>query len=278
MRKCFKAISVAALTVYMLFLVSQSQLANAGPTLNDDIQASLSMPVEYINYSISQVNGSLWATVDGQYMIYNSGFELLPLVYPTPPGTTNMSIWRDGVEVTWNNYTDFYPETLHQTGIGDWAMIYTVLDNVSDYFVLDIHYEHPVQFINGSYMFLYDLNVYPYLSESANKSVAYFAVNMNVNFTDLMVQTVRLDEPMAPIEYTTLNGDPAEISVQMVSEYGKPLLGDLLFSFTADEPRQISDQPSSWVTLLIAAIVLSIVILLGYIFFKRFRTKKQFND
>ncbi len=30
----------------------------------------LSMPVEYINYTIASLNGTLWAKIDGDYPIY----------------------------------------------------------------------------------------------------------------------------------------------------------------------------------------------------------------
>jgi hypothetical protein len=66
--------------------------------------------------------------------------------------------------MSWSNYTQIYPEALHHTAVGDWWMIYSNLENVSDYFELKIHYEHPLEMINGSYLFLYDLNISPYLS------------------------------------------------------------------------------------------------------------------
>ena len=31
---------------------------------------NLSMPVEYINYTITSINGTLWAKIDGDYPIY----------------------------------------------------------------------------------------------------------------------------------------------------------------------------------------------------------------
>ena len=229
--KFILAFALIAIIVLVLFLFSQRKPSSEE---NTETHASLSMPVEYVKYTITRVNGSLWAKIDGNYPIYNSGFTgSLPMVYPTPPGTTNISIKLDGVGVSWSNYSEVYPDALHHTGIGDWSMIYAVLDDVSDFFVLDIHYEHPIQLINGSYVFLYDLNISPYLSPSANKSIAYFTVKMDVNFTDLKVQTVGLDESPHSINCTVTNANPSEISVQMVSEYDKPLLGDLLFSFKA---------------------------------------------
>jgi len=268
-RASLNFVLLMALIAVVLFSVSEWQ-----PTfgLNGDAQASLSMPVEYVNYTITWVNGSLWAKIDGNYPLYNSGFTMLPMFYPTPPGTTNISLKLDGIEVSWRNYT----EDLHHTGIGNWSMIYAVLDDVSNFFVLEIQYEHPVQAINGSYMFLYDLNIRDYLSPSANKSIAYFTVTMDVNFTDLDVQTIALDESLNPINYTVTNGYPSEIVVQMVSEHGKPLLGDLLFSFKAVGPQGNGGQQVSLVEYAIAATIgIALVAVFGYLFYKRSRKRVE---
>jgi hypothetical protein len=52
---------------------------------------NLSMPVEYVNYTITSRNGALWAGIDGYYPIYVSEQPEcvfsgdLPMVYPMPP-------------------------------------------------------------------------------------------------------------------------------------------------------------------------------------------------
>ena len=57
---------------------------------------NLSMPVEYVNYTITSINGTLWAKIDGYYPIYllkqmNCSFNgEMPMVYPMPPQTTNI--------------------------------------------------------------------------------------------------------------------------------------------------------------------------------------------
>jgi hypothetical protein len=236
---------------------------------------SLSMPVEHVNYTITEVDGVLWAKIDGNYPIYNSGYDVLPMVYPTPPETTNISVRFNGALVSWSNYTELFPEALHHTGIGDWSMIYAVLDDVPSFFILEIHYEHPVQVINGSYMFLYDLNIRDYLSAPANKSTAYFNVKMDVNFTDLKVQTVALDASLHPINYTVTEGYPLDVSVQMVSEYDKPLLGDLLFSFSAPDLEQVGNQQVPWLLYSVVGVVVTLLVtLLGY-FLYRFSKKND---
>jgi hypothetical protein len=150
----------------------------------------------------------------------------------------------DDVEVEWSNYTEFYPDALHHTGIGDWSMIYCVLSPVPDSFVLRIHYEHPVEVINGSYVFLYDLNISPYLSASANKSVVHYTIRMDMEYADLSVNTVfGADESLKPIAYTVSGENPVELKVDEVSEFGKPLPGDLLVSFkeaNAQDPLSLA--------------------------------------
>ncbi|HEX9261243.1 MAG TPA: hypothetical protein VF893_01800 [Candidatus Bathyarchaeia archaeon] len=258
-------------TAMLLILFFSSVFGTLVYGADDEVEPSLSMPVEYVNYTIAWVNGSVFAKIDGQYPIYNSGFELLPMVYPTPPGTDNISLKLDGVEISWSNYTTVYPEDLHHTRIGDWSMIYTILDDISDFFVLEIHYEHPVQMINGSYMFLYDLNIYPYLSSSANISIAHFAVSMDINFTDLSVQTVALDESLNPINYTVTGEYPSTINVQMVSQFGKPPLGDLLFSFKAVNSEEQQIRWADWlIVMTVAGTLVAVVALFLYL-----RSKKK---
>jgi hypothetical protein len=220
----------AALMTLILFLAVTGKTINVS---NADTASPLAMPEEYVNYTITRVDGVLWAKIDGTYPLYYSGSDAaLPMVYPTPPGTTNISLSLDEVEVEWSNYTEFYPDALHYTGIGDWSMIYCVLSPVPDSFVLRIHYEHPVEVINGSFVFLYDLNISPYLSASANKSVVHYTILMDTEYADLSVNTVfGEEESLKPIAYTIAGEKPVEIKVDEVSEYGKPLPGDLLVSF-----------------------------------------------
>jgi hypothetical protein len=165
------------------------------------------------------------------------------MVYPTPPGTMNISLTMDDVAVEWSNYTGIYPEALHHTAIGDWPMVYCVLAPVPERFVLRIHYEHPVEVINGSYVFLYDLNISPYLSVSANKSIVHYTIRMDTDYTDLSVNTVfGAEETLKPIAYEISDEKPLEIRIDEVSEFDKSLPGDLLVSFkegNSQEPLSV---------------------------------------
>jgi hypothetical protein len=208
----------------------------------------IAMPDEYINYTITSINGSLWAKIDGVYplhILFGPGQEYtwdtasykvvsnpLTLVYPTPPGTTNIIVKMNETELSWNNYTEIYPEALHNTALGDWSMINCTIYSIPEYFTLRIHYEHPVMLINGSYTFLYDLNISPYLSPWSTQSTAYFTVRMETNYTNLDVNTIATDETLTPINHTaTRDGTAETVTFQIVSEYAKPLLGDILITF-----------------------------------------------
>ena len=211
---------------------------------------SLEMPEEYINYTISRVNGSLWAKVDGTYPLTKFGIECqdqsggidnlwfrftgdtLPLVYPTPLGTTNISVIVDETVLDWSNYTQSFPDATHYTAIGGWPMIHCTIQPVLDQFVLKIHYEHPITPINGSYTFLYDLNISPYLSPWSNKSTAHFNIRFETDYTGLQANTIATDGTLNQVEYTVTKETAAEtVSLQVVSEYSEPLPGDLLISF-----------------------------------------------
>jgi hypothetical protein len=90
--------------------------------------------------------------------------------------------------------------------------------------------------INGSYTFLYDLNISPYLSPWSIKSTAYFNIRMETNYTNLHVNTIGSDETLNPVNYTVTREKTAEtITFQTVSEYSKPLPGDILITFIASK-------------------------------------------
>ena len=172
-------IKVALTAAFVALLILLAAFVKSTNIANAQESSTLSMPEEHVNYTITHVDGVLWAKIDGTYpILYTGTEESIPMVYPIPPGTTNISVTLDNNELDWNNFTEVSPDNRHHTAIGDWQMISTVLEPFSGYFVLRIHYEHPVQVINGSYVFLYDLNIKEYLSDSANKSVAHFTIRM----------------------------------------------------------------------------------------------------
>ena len=248
-KKMFSIIVIVSL--FISVFASLQLIPSASATLDDSIPV-LSMPIEHVNYTITSVNGTLWAKIDGEYPIYiqNQFNGDMPMVYPMPQGTTNIHVWLDDQELSWSNYTQSNPDALHQTAIGDWWMIYSVLPNVSGSFTLRIHYEHPLETVNDSYLFLYDLNISPYLSEQNENSSAYFTMRMETNFTNFNAYTAppeSVPSEWKPINYTTTTENSTTIvSILMYSEYPgssvKQLPGDLVVEFSSD--NRASDFPS----------------------------------
>jgi hypothetical protein len=222
----------------------------------------LSMPVEHINYTITEINGTLWAKIDGNYPItilnQRNCYEL-PMVYPMPPQTTNINLTLNGQELEWSNYTQTYPELLHRTAIGNWSMISSVLENVSDSFLLEIHYEHPLQVVNGSYLFLYDLNILDYLSVLGPTSIAYFTIRFETNVSDVRAYTAPVDSLASEwraINFKISDEDSfAFMSVEMRSKYSTPLPGDLVVVFSQENDQSIWIWPVIIDVVLIAIVI-----------------------
>jgi hypothetical protein len=227
----------AAVVLVLLFSAATgTQLVHFAKANPDSAFPVLAMPVEYVNYTITSVNGTLWAKIDGTYPIYilNQSERCpmpseLPMLYPTPPDTTNIHVKVNGTELAWSNYTG---DVLHHTAIGDWAMISCVVSPVSDFFVLTIHYEHPVAAVNGSSLFLYDLNISPYLTEFSNSSTAFFTVRFEMAVSNVRAYTTWTDSAWNTKNLTlTSEGSAETAAIQMRSVLGEPLAGDLVVMF-----------------------------------------------
>ncbi|MGD0645400.1 MAG: hypothetical protein ABSA75_10895 [Candidatus Bathyarchaeia archaeon] len=202
---------------------------------------SISMPVEYVNYTVSMVNGSLWATVDGTFPMHIPlewvGQEL-PMLYPTPLGVTNISIEVDGQSVDYSNYTQAYPDALHYTYLGEWPMMLFTVQPASPDFLLTIHYQHPISVVNGTYVFLYDLNISPYLSNSSSESTAHFSILFQANCSNINIYTVPGDSSIprdntrTPVNFTISTEIGAQtVAFDITSSYSQPVPGDELITF-----------------------------------------------
>ena len=276
------AIATVLISALLTSAVAGLQLINLA-TANPGIPTSpiLAMPEETVNYTITRINGTLWAKIDGTYpihKIFKAGdtFTLdgssyciatddLPMVYPTPPGTTNIHVKLNETELDWSNFTETYPDALHHTAIGNWPMIYSDINPAPEYFTLKIHYEHPLAVVNGSYLFLYDLNISPYLTPWSTNSTANFNVRMETASSNLRVYTTETDSTWNPKNYTLIKEGTTEIvSIQMYSELSKPLAGDLVVMFS-DSAAQMPDELPYW----IIVPLLIIEALLAFIIYKK---------
>jgi TRAP-type C4-dicarboxylate transport system permease small subunit len=218
---------------------------------------NLAMPVEYVNYTILPINGTLWAQIDGDYPIYVQNQSdcifngVLPMVYPMPANATDIHVYLGNTELSWINYTADYPDAVHHTVLGDWWMIYSVVGPVQNFFVLRIHYEHPIQIVNGSYLFLYNLNISPYLSQQNNNSTCYYTITMKTDFTNLHAYTTGSDPIWNPINYTITKESPTQVvSIQENSDFSdNPLPGDMAVTFSS--ANQVPEIPI-WATAALA--------------------------
>jgi len=247
----------------------------------------ISMPKEYINYTITKTNGQFWAKVYGKYPIKisntSSSQVQIPMVYPTPPNTTNIHITLNDIELSWTNYTQIYPQELHRTAIGDWSMIQCNLENVSETFLLEIQYEHPIQQINGEYVFLYDLNISPYLSPWSNRSTANFNLRFEIESKDLHVNTITTDGELNTVDYEVTKEQETEtVTFQVFSEYSQPVPGDLIVSFNeGDELEQTNSNffGSSYFTEYGAVlVVVFLTVVLVLLLFLKFRKRDEINE
>jgi hypothetical protein len=244
-----KQTSLAAMAVFVLLLsaATGTQLVHFAKANPDSAFPVLAMPVEYVNYTISSVNRTLWAKIDGTYPIYIlnqsendqqcTGPSELPMLYPTPPETINIHVKVNGTELAWSNYTG---DVLHHTAIGDWTMISCFVSPVSDFFVLTIHYEHPVAAVNGSSLFLYDLNISPYLTEFSNSSTAFFTVRFETSVSNVRAYTTWTESVWNPKNLTlTSEGGEETAAIQMRSVLDERLAGDLVVMFDETSVQEL---------------------------------------
>ncbi len=265
---------------------TQTTIPTATPTPTPSISPSpspsstplepvFSMPKEYLNYTIAERNGAPWAIIDGIYPIFYSNqdiFDIISMVYPTPPGTTNITITVNGTNIGWSNFTEQFPTALHHTMLGEWAMVEATFQP-SAFFTLAIHYEHPIIQVNGTYQFLYDLNIGSYLSDSSPNSTAYFRVKTEMPLSTLKIYAVPNDNDRNELSYAThFDGARREVTFEVTSEFDKPLLGDVLFTFSNDEAVQNS-VPITWIVIPIIIMVVSATGAL--IFLKRRKTANE---
>jgi hypothetical protein len=222
-----KQVSTIIFVVVILLAAAIGVLYQVPCAVAESEPETLTMPQEWLNYTITTIDGSLWAVVDGLYPMHLSPETVtLPMVYPIPPNTTDVHIKLDGVELAWSNYTDMYPTARHYTVIGDWQMVYCIVEPSETDFVLQIHYQHPIQTINESCTFLYDLNIIEYLSPSSPMSTAHFQIQLPPSQTMNVFTTAE----WKPVNYTsTQNGVSKMVTFDIVSVYGESLAGDIVF-------------------------------------------------
>ena len=264
-----KKLEISLVIALMLSVASLGNQVDANPNL--ETLPVLAMPKEYIEYTITCVNGTWWARIDGMYPMHfvdNSGDVAscvpteLPMVYPTPPNSTNIHIRVNGTELVWSNWL----YDTHHTAIGDWEMIYCDIEPVSNSFLLTIHYEHPIEIVNGSYLFLYDLNIREYLTDLSNTSIAYFTIQFESEVSDIHAYTTWTDAIWKPKDFElSKENDKETITINIRSVKDEPLAGDLVVIFN-DSASQVQEEFPYW---LFSIPVFVVVFFLATMVYKR---------
>lgn len=251
-----------AFILSFLVIVSAATWSAAMPAAVAEAQESISfvsMPVEYVNYTVSTINRTLWATVDGTFPMQIAQAQVgqeLPMVYPTPLGVTNISLKLNGQPVHFSNLTQSNPEAQYYTYLGYWPMIFFIIQPASANFVLTIHYRQPIVWANETDMFLYNLNISPFLSNSSATSAAHFTVVFKTDCTDIKVYTVPGDSSIprndvrTPVDFTLNGNNGTQVaSFTITSDYAKPVPGDELVTFNTAQ-TQIPEIQSNGLALL----------------------------
>jgi hypothetical protein len=266
----FATKKLAAVFVFALVFSAAAGLTDSA-VANPDSETLpvLAMPVEYVNYTITCVNGTLWAKIDGTYPLHvlaesDGASSCVPaellMVYPTPPGTTNIHMSVNDTELAWSDWS----HDTHHTAIGDWEMVYCVVSPVSDYILLTIHYEHPVAVVNGSYLFLYDLNISDYLTSLSNSSIAYFTVRFETAVSDIRAYTTWTDSVWNPKDFAlSSEGGVETVAIQMRSVRGEPLAGDLVVMFD-DSSARVPEEFPYWLIAVPVFVVAGLLAALVY--------------
>jgi hypothetical protein len=275
---------VAILALGLLVAVAANNGLQFASAQSNSEPLQLSMHTESINYTITNQSGSLWAKIDGYYPINITGADIgvLPMLYPMPPNSTNIHIYLNNQELSWSNYTETHSGALHETAIGDWWMIYSILENFSDSFELRIHYEHPILQVNGSCIFLYDLNIADYLSPQTPDSTAYFTVNFQTAFSEVHVYTASVGSSASQWQTKNFELTNQKISFEMHSSFGVSLPSDLAVVFSAREGSN-ADRTALFLPDLVVPIVIDIILVVVLLFVKRksltscFSSKKSAN-
>ncbi len=274
----YTAILVLALLVALAAsAVSICSFASANPS-GEPLQ--LSMPIEHINYTITTINGSLWAKIDGYYpiSIQNSASDILPMLYPMPPNSTNIHLYLGDHELEWSNYTQTYPDSLHRTALGDWWMVSSVLGNLSDSFLLQIHYEHPLERVNGSYVLLYDLNIADYLSAQNPDSTAYFTVRFEGNVSDVHVYTAPPNSLASQWQPKAFAFTAEGLTFEVHSQFGADLPGDLAVVFSDGTSSSQNEQQGALEPTWVIPVVLDIILIAILLYAKRKTVLSAFSS
>ena len=197
---------------------------------------ALIMPYEYINVTLSVVNGSLLAKVYGAYPFGNAYYPTVDMYYPVPPDAANISVQIDETPLTW-----MYNDTgTYQTVIGDWPFINWTISSAPTEFTIKTYYEHAVPLIGENYTFLYAMGTGRFLETYAKECTAYVRARMETNYSKLHAYSIWMWENESywtPRSYNIVLENMTEVVTLTIKSYPfYPLMEDILLTFDTDAP------------------------------------------
>jgi hypothetical protein len=268
-----KTVAVVLLCLIMVGLLICVYPVKAASNTVADAQ-SVSMPMEYINCTVDNVQGSPWASVDGTYPIeITSGLvgQELQMVYPMPSGVTNISVELNGKEESYSNLTESFADMVHYTYLGEWQMIFFIIQPSSSDFNLTVHYQQPILLENGTDIFLYNLNISPYLSNASSESTAQFNILFQTRCSGIKVFTVPgqgaipLNDTRTPVNFTVSKGNSTQtVAFSIISNYSDQPRDELVTFH--ESQTQVPEFPS-WTILLSLIIMVAVASL--FVYFKK---------
>ncbi len=230
-----KKVLIMVVLLFMFFVVLGTRF-NAFLHANPIPVPSLWMEWEYIDATISQINGVPWAAVDGEYPFNNTGVNNVTMYYPVPPASPaeKISVKMDDTPLSWS-YCE--PPKIYPTVVGDFPMIHWVISPVPANFTIKTHYEHPLPLINGNYSFLYATGTGRYLGEPyAKYTIAYVKIYVSYDVAPeegyinvYTIANVSGNWIWKPADYViTPEVGKWKITLTFISEYLHPLVEDTL--------------------------------------------------
>lgn len=194
-KTALKAIIISALLVSLVAGMHAVKVTKANFI---PIPAVMAMPEEYVNVTISQVNGTLWAKVDTTYLlhrVYEEGvqnvsgktlyvWDLMDGVYPIPPNAVDFSLKASETSVRYYNASSDF-KTDYLTVLGYWPCATYSISPLPENFSITTHYEQLLSSDVGNFTFIYPMITRPYLTEGNNRTTTYISLRMDVDLLNM---------------------------------------------------------------------------------------------
>jgi hypothetical protein len=284
----------------LIFLAGMClQTANAVAYPISEIPPKVNVPEMNVNATISNVAGTLWATIDAEYVMHtvyaygdsylveNSGMglvahpespylvvtvtqDVLEAHYPIPYDATNISVELNGkkVEVQQDARGFFHLFDADLTEI-NWT-VFPVLDD----FIVSVHYEQPVHRTTENYNYLGDYVVaLPLYGRYGCNNISYplyswygyppnnYNIQIESKPANLQVFSVDTQGALTPLNSTIVDGNGQWVATLYRTQESSFIHGAVMvFNAPPDESPQFPVVPAVASIAAVAAIVCVILL------------------